>query len=593
MFSRVGQFGLLASGREMGPDSAAKIRSRVRFSWAVISWAVFSRVVLLLSLSCGLLGASPLNAQALPSPPQTFSILESSEKSEPSPLPPESPSDLGFVAPPDDQRAAETPAMPEDEHRFDNLFLELPSHEIPEPISPIELEKLGTFGESHDVLPSSESDVATIPTMATDLGYAVLLAGPVHEALLMRTELSVDGLEPIFVTQSPPAAVLERPADSGNANSLPSVPKFEGNPKLAESSVKWIAGYWSWLEAAQRYVWVSGVYRAAPPGREWIAGSWTETNDGHRWRNGYWAEASKSKVAQQLRNLPTTPPPAIRGESPSLPPPTADSFWIRGYWMLANLGTGGAKGNSVELTSEAAYSWQAGYWATRSPEWIWQPAHFAETDAGFVFVTGYWDFEPQYRGQAFACVVFDEMPATGVNYQPLYPLSRPAATLLHLFAKEGLRNYFYGDYYDQRHLDSGYQAWYELVQTDSAATETSPLLSFYRWKYARVGIDLVASMQRFADHFRAAPSIRPAAQIAASPKLVEREGLAGQVNADTYDAIVRGSVGQQTVVRLATGSPPAVVSASATATPSTASQPRSTPASRPWQRPSASRFRQR
>jgi len=540
---------------------------------------------LALNAGCGMLWTSLLNAQSLPSPPQTFSILEASDSLEPAP--PESTTEASAVPPPDQGRFGEAPAAPEDVQRFDNLFLDFPNHEIPEPITPVELEELGVVGGIDDALAASALETVFMPTMATDLGYQVLLAGPVHEALLMRTELTHGSLEPVLVPQAPPEAIEEQPASTGDANSETFVPKFAGK------DVQWISGYWFWLDAAHRYVWVSGLYRAVPPGREWIAGSWMESRGGYRWRSGYWAEASQGQLANQPHNLSATPPPALRVDSPTLPPPTANSFWIRGYWQLVHTGADSAPVDRAPPTSEATYTWQPGYWATHSPQWIWQPAHIAETEAGFLFVSGYWDFEPHFRGQAFACVVLDQTQASPISYQPRYPLSRPAATLLHLFVKEGQRHYFYGDYYHQRQLEHGYQAWYELGQSTLAASESSPLLSFYRWRYALAGIDLVASLQRFADHFRAGPSIRPAAQIADAPKLVEREGLAGQVNADSFDAIVRGNVGQQSVVKLAASAPPAVVSASATAVRPAASQARSTPAPRLPQRAPALRLRQR
>jgi hypothetical protein len=532
------------------------------------------------------IATSPVMAQTTPSK-QTFSILESEITAEVSPIPPESKSDSGIVAPPENPISADRPSAPSNDDRFADLFLDLPADSPTQPTAPSELEDLNSSQATDESLPAPRLAKAPLPTFNTDLGYAVLLAGPVHEAWLMRTELSQAGLKQVVVPDAPPVPVRELiPSSDGNRSGQLSG-QFTGK------NVQWISGYWAWIEDAHKHVWVSGLFRDIPPGRTWTAGVWTKTSGGYRWRSGYWADAAENQVANEVSSL--TPPPALRDELPSLPPPTVDSFWIRGYWKLATASRGAGNDNSISPKMVSQYVWQPGYWATRSKEWIWQPAHIAETETGFVFVSGYWDYEPHFRGQAFACVVFDQTLTADQSYQPRYPVARPAATLLHLFAQDGSRHYYYGDYYDRRQQQLGYAAWYELGRSDLAATEACPLLGFYRWKYARVGVDFVASMNRFAAHFRGAPSIRPAAQVAVSPDLVKREGLAGQVNADTFDAIVRGNVGQRSVVMLQDRSAStAVVTASAANVSPAVSNPRPAASSpRAPQSNLAPRFRRR
>src|SRR5450756_122316 len=113
-------------------------------------------------------------------------------------------------------------------------------------------------------------------------GATVLTRGPVHEAFAGVVTFSP---EPgIVVTKAPPEAIEELPPEE----------RPEGD------NVTWIPGYWAWDDERNDYLWVSGTWRALPPGRAWMAGYWGKTPQGYQWTSGYWADAT----AQDTTYLP-------------------------------------------------------------------------------------------------------------------------------------------------------------------------------------------------------------------------------------------------------------------------------------------------
>src|SRR5437764_9030760 len=82
----------------------------------------------------------------------------------------------------------------------------------------------------------------------------VLTRGPVHEAFALPV---VNDPKPgLTVAKQPPAPVEEAPPDQ----------------KPAGPNVQWISGYWSWDASRDDFLWVSGVWREPPPGRQWVPG---------------------------------------------------------------------------------------------------------------------------------------------------------------------------------------------------------------------------------------------------------------------------------------------------------------------------------
>ncbi len=374
------------------------------------------------------------------------------------------------------------------------------------------------------------------PMLPTKLGYDVLLASPVHEALVSVDEVAQARAPMSPVSLAPPEPIQERPA----------TPAAEP-PRGAEltSATGWIGGYWTWLPDLGNYVWVSGVQRIAPPGRVWISGSWNRSGEGFQWVPGFWDVADKAGALAR-ESLPA--PPAARAEGPIDAPPNADSFWVPGHWA--------AREDWKKLAADArgvdAYQWREGFWTQHVEPWIWQPARVVATRDGYRDISGYWDYEPQDRGQGFAAVVFHPktLEDSSYTFEPFYPLSRTPALLLHLFVQAEQAQLYYGDLYGDPQVALGYRPWYlpndrpqvEPPRLAGSDTLLPPLLDYYLWKYHSVGIDFIGSMARYAQHFRSSPSVRPAAQTDKRPELAIREGLAGRVNASSFEQIVLGNV---------------------------------------------------
>src|ERR1017187_2017965 len=109
-------------------------------------------------------------------------------------------------------------------------------------------------------------------------GIEVLTRGPVHEAFAGMVTFNP---EPgVVVTKAPPDVIEEMPPDV----------RPEGD------NVTWIPGYWAWDDERNDFLWVSGTWRALPPGRAWIAGYWGQIPQGYQWTSGYWEDAAASET---------------------------------------------------------------------------------------------------------------------------------------------------------------------------------------------------------------------------------------------------------------------------------------------------------
>ncbi|HOI54246.1 MAG TPA: hypothetical protein PLP01_03265, partial [Phycisphaerae bacterium] len=97
------------------------------------------------------------------------------------------------------------------------------------------------------VLPTPTQTIAVEPDEAD-----VLTRGPLHEAY---GELVAYNPQPgILIAKAPPAPVEELPPEM----------------KPAGSNVTWIPGYWWWDEELNDFIWISGLWRDAPPECEWV-----------------------------------------------------------------------------------------------------------------------------------------------------------------------------------------------------------------------------------------------------------------------------------------------------------------------------------
>ncbi len=252
-------------------------------------------------------------------------------------------------------------------------------------------------------------------------GGQVLTQGPIHEAFA----------QPVLYDPKPSPVVAK--AVPAPINELPPDQKPKGD------NVQWIPGYWAWDDSRSDFLWVSGVWRAVPAGRQWVPGYWSKVDGGSQWVSGYWAASD----ATQVHYLPE--PPASLEQGPSSPAPDANSTWAPGTWAW----------------QDNQYQWRPGFWVNNQPNWMWSPATTSWTPNGYVTNQGYWDYPMASRGQPFAPVYFGQ----GITGRPNFAYT-PGVGLLtsalatSLFVRPAYNTYLFGDYYGANHYGSGIYPWY-------------------------------------------------------------------------------------------------------------------------------------
>ena len=293
----------------------------------------------------------------------------------------------------------------------------------------------------HPASCNAQTAEATVPVVQDAQGVQVLTRGPVHEAFAgMVTYNPEPG---IIVATAPPALIEEVPPGE----------RPEGN------NVTWIPGYWAWDEEPANFLWVSGTWRALPPGRQWMAGYWLETTQGYQWTSGYWADAA----ARETTYL--APPPATVEAGPNIAAPSADYRWTPGNWIW----------------NQDRYAWGPGYWARGRADWDWTPSHYVWTPRGYIFVDGYWDYPIQRRGALFAPVYFDSgvYSHSGHYYTPSIAIDL-AVFVEHLFLRPRYNHYYFGDYYAPSYQQGGYVSAYAY---QSSSYGYDPIYSHQRWEH--------------------------------------------------------------------------------------------------------------
>ena len=260
-------------------------------------------------------------------------------------------------------------------------------------------------------------------------GINVLTRGPVHEAYAETVVLDPGPSE--VVPQPPPEAIEEVPPDQ----------RPDGD------NVAWIPGYWGWDDEQHNFIWISGVWRSMPPGREWVPGYWSRLDNGYRWVPGYWADVR----ADEVTYLPE--PPESIDEGPNLPAPADDFVWVPGSWVWQH----------------GRYAWRPGYWVRGQRDWMWVPSHYVWSPRGYVYSDGYWDYDLERRGVLFAPVYFepDVYRRRGFVYSPAVVID-PLSFVVHLFLRPRDCHYYFGDYYDPTYRREGYIYFHDVGNYRSA-----------------------------------------------------------------------------------------------------------------------------
>jgi hypothetical protein len=302
---------------------------------------------------------------------------------------------------------------------------------------------------------------------ATDEGMEILTRGPVHEGFADV----VDEAQPSAVTShSVPEPVNEIPPDY----------RPEG------ANIQWISGYWSWDDDQNDFIWVSGIWRDVPPGRQWIPGYWMAVEGGNQYISGFWTDVEQTETVY----LP--PPPQPLQVAPSAPASSPDYIWVDGSWLWYN----------------DRYAWQPGYWRQPQPDMVWVPAHYVWTPRGYIFARGYWDYQLSRRGVMFAPRYY----ARPIYRSPDYYYT-PSIILdtnivfLSLFIRRDHRHYYFGDYYDNRYERRGFTPWYSKHATRHGY---DPGYKSYRRHNLRLDKQWEQNYQRQYQHRRDHKEARPA-----------------------------------------------------------------------------------
>ena len=326
------------------------------------------------------------------------------------------------------------------------------------------------------------------PDAGDTQGVQVLTRGPVHEAFAGIVTFNP---EPgVVVPKAPPEAIEEVPPDE----------KPEG------ANVTWIPGYWAWDDERNDFLWVSGVWRALPPGRQWMAGYWGKSAQGFQWTSGYWADAAVGETTY----LPA--PPATVEVGPNIEAPSADYGWTPGCWVWY----------------EGRYAWRPGYWVEGRPDWDWSPAYYAWTPRGYVFVDGYWDYSVERRGVLFAPVYFESgvYARRGYRYSPTIVIGVGVFSD-HLFLRPRYHHYYFGDYYAASYSSGGFYASFSF---ESRHYGYDPIFAHERWEHRRDHEwehHVETTYQYRRDHEDARPPRTWAAQRNISPSVRSKDNSVG------------------------------------------------------------------
>jgi hypothetical protein len=301
---------------------------------------------------------------------------------------------------------------------------------------------LGTWlAVAHPGLTQDPNQNQSDQSVGQEEGTEVLTKGPVHEAFA----------EPVDFNPGPTKVVPKQPPDP--------IEEVPPDQKPAGENVQWTPGYWAWDDERNDYIWVSGIWRVPPPGRQWMPGSWAQVENGWQWTPGYWAVVEQ----QQVQYLP--PPPAPLEAAASTPQPNPTSVQIPGSWIW----------------TDTRYVWRPAYWCDYRPGWVWIPAHYVWTPAGFIFVEGYWDLELVNRGLLFSPVAFSRpvWMRPGWAWRPNYPIY-DTYMMGALFIRPGYYHYYVGDFFDAYYSRRGFTAWVDFRINRFGY---DPLFSYYRWQH--------------------------------------------------------------------------------------------------------------
>jgi hypothetical protein len=319
-------------------------------------------------------------------------------------------------------------------------------------------------------------------------GPEVMAKGPLHEAFAA----------PVVYNPTPGAVVAKPPPDP--------IEEQPPDQKPQGGDVEWVPGYWAWDDERQDYLWISGIWRDIPPGRQWVSGYWSQVEGGFRWTAGFW-----SPVANDGRMSYLPAPPQSLEVGPNSPQPGPDFLWSPGSWAWA----------------ENRYVWRPGFWVQAQPEWVWVPPSYVPTPGGYVFIDGYWDHPVERRGMIFAPVVFSAayIARPAFVYTPAVSLSIGGLTA-NLFIGPGSGAYFFGDYYGVAAVVGrpAYVPWFAYQQRRFGYDPLYASMAANHWRDPQWARQVRTEYVYRVEHVES----RPAPTFAAQRAIVEQRRARGE-----------------------------------------------------------------
>jgi len=331
-------------------------------------------------------------------------------------------------------------------------------------------------------------------------GAQPVLRGPVHEAFAQPARVKPQP-GPI-VPKEPPKPIEEIPPDQ----------------KPAGENVQWIPGYWFWDEEKQEYLWVSGIWRAIPPGMEWVPGTWVRVKGGWQWVPGYW----KPVAQKEVEVVPEPPEPPPLAEPP--PPPGPDYFYVPGNWVYVSY----------------RWYWRPGVWVAYRPGWVWVPTCYYWTPYGYIFADGYWDYPLRYRGWLF-CPIWVDFAVCyrpGWFWRPCYWVPEPCLVSF-LFVHTRRFCFFFGDYYDPFYARTGLiSIYYYRVHRHCY----DPLVGYCAFDYGRRNPNWLAQQRTLVQARMQGTAPRPPRTLEEQRKLLASAAGDPERQAKLRQLVVAGSV---------------------------------------------------
>jgi hypothetical protein len=304
------------------------------------------------------------------------------------------------------------------------------------------------------------------PPIPSEEQPEVQTRGPVNEAFAQP--VTIEENDSLIVPKAPPADIYESPPAE----------------RPVGDNLTWIPGYWAWDSERNQHIWVSGCWRATPPGKHWIPGYWAKVGGGYRWVPGFWTSENETEIEY----LPP-PPPVTYIEPAGAERP--DMIWVPACWYW----------------SHGRYMLRPGYWIQAREDWVWTPSHYVWTPRGYIFVRGHWDYPLVRRGVLFAPVYFQGNIYAGRRLSYSLSIALDLGNFeFGIFTRPGYRHYYFGDYYDDFYISIGIFPWFECV---SRRTWYDPIYLHDRWHHRRHDHDWWQHEKREYERRRVDKDLRP------------------------------------------------------------------------------------